>query len=337
MMFKFQTYYDLSTSASSVQVITVKVGGQELQKRCTHLLGAYKWYKFGRASVKLIPAATLPVDPQGMSYASDDPQTVDPRDQLNPGLCRVTNGEDVYTKMDSLNAEQQERMYRTSMLDPRWSKFMLQHGFFRSATPLLWSIAELHQDAYPGSNVNVPYSTKIDHRPQDAIDSGQLVTGGVHGVGVQCVTPHIIADTSKTHPVPPYSSQMVYKEGFSSDRALIQTGHKVRMQWLPTDMLQGVPGDDNTANNDVYFSGINVCPTVPLMTIVLPKAHKTLYYYRLYITQTVFFSGPRQVSPGSDGVVCGFDNFLLGRAMQCRPNGLVPYVNPNDYSGGDGA
>lgn len=335
MMFKFQTYYDLSTSASSVQVITVKVGGKELQKRCTHLLGAYKWYKFGRASVKLIPAATLPVDPQGMSYASDDPQTVDPRDQLNPGLCRVTNGEDVYTHMDGLSVEQQERMYRTSMLDPRWSKFMLQHGFFRSATPLLWSIAELHQDAYPGSNINMPYNTQTDHgTPAEAMDSG-LLLGGTHAGGIKSLSPPSIASAGD-HPAPPFLSRFIAKEGVSSDRALIQTGHKVRMQWLPTDMLQGVTGNENVGEQ--YYSGLNVCPTVPLMTIVLPKANKTLYYYRLYVTQTVYFSGPRQVSPSGDGVVCGFDNFLLGRAMQCLPRGnVVPFVNPNDYDGGDGA
>lgn len=334
MMFKFQTYYDLSTSASSVQVITVKVGGKELQKRCTHLLGAYKWYKFGRASVKLIPAATLPVDPQGMSYASDDPQTVDPRDQLNPGLCRVTNGEDVFTHMADLTAEQQERMYRTSMLDPRWSKFMLQHGFFRSATPLLWSIAELHQDAYPGSNINVPYNTSQGHTtPAEAADSGTF--DGEKTYGVQSISPQVVHG-GDAHPAPaPYKWNMIYKEGISSDRALIQTGHKVRMQWLPTDMLQGVSGSDTV--NEQYYTGPNVCPTVPLMTIVLPKANKTLYYYRLYITQTVYFSGPRQVSPVSDGaVVCGFDNFLLGRAVTMSPkHGIVPNYNPNVYDNGD--
>ena len=45
----------------------------------------------------MVPASTLPVDPQGLSYDVDDPQTViPPRDQMNPGLVRITNGEDLY-------------------------------------------------------------------------------------------------------------------------------------------------------------------------------------------------------------------------------------------------
>ena len=330
MRFQFQTFYDLATSAKSVQVIQVKIGGSEMQARATHLFGAYKWFKLGPAKVKLIPAATLPVDPQGMSYASDDPQTVDPRDQLNPGLCRITNGEDVFTKMSDLSAEQQERMYRTSMLDPRWSKFMLQHGFVRRATPLLWSVAQLRQDAWPGSNTNFPLLRGANNGSVANPINSALA-------GVQSISPLSV----DPDPAATAAHAMTYKQNISSDRALIQTGHRVLMQWLPTDMLEGFTS--YSGKPEQYASGINVCPTVSLMTIVLPKAFKTLFYYRLYVTQSVYFSGPRQVSPqfvdssGTTGVSVGFDNFLNGVAVQMKPNGVFPGTNINSYKDGDGA
>ena len=107
MKFRFQSFVDVSTSAQSMQVIQWSVGGADVINRCRHLFGAYKYFKLGKISVKMVPASTLPVDPQGLSYAADDPQTVDPRDQMNPGLVRITNGEDVHTNVSKLSADAQ--------------------------------------------------------------------------------------------------------------------------------------------------------------------------------------------------------------------------------------
>ncbi|QCH00639.1 Cap [Bovismacovirus bovas3] len=154
--YKFQTFVDLATSTTSMQVIQWSVGGNEVIRRCKHLFGAFKYFKLGKISIKLVPASTLPVDPLGLSYDVDDPQTVDPVDQMNLGLVRITNGEDVFTNVSALTAEQADRAYKTMLLDPRWSKFQLQSGFRRSAYPMYWQVGQLSQDKWPGTTVNIP-------------------------------------------------------------------------------------------------------------------------------------------------------------------------------------
>ena len=63
MKFRFQSFVDVSTSATSMQVIQWSVGGADVINRCRHLFGAYKYFKLGKISVKMVPASTLPVVP----------------------------------------------------------------------------------------------------------------------------------------------------------------------------------------------------------------------------------------------------------------------------------
>ena len=131
------TYFlDLATSPDRVQVVGVSAGGMECMRRLLPFFAAYKYYKLGHVKLKVVPASTLPVDPTGLSYEAGE-NTVDPRDQFNPGLVRITNGEDIVvpTTMDQ---------YYSLMLDRRWFKFNLQSGFSRDAVPRVWRIAQLH-------------------------------------------------------------------------------------------------------------------------------------------------------------------------------------------------
>lgn len=300
MKFRFQSYVDVSTSAQSMQVIQWSVGGSDVINRCRHLFGAYKYFKLGKISVKMVPASTLPVDPQGLSYAADDPQTVDPRDQMNPGLVRITNGEDVYTDVSKLSADAQMQMYNAMMLDPRWSKFMLQSGFRRSAYPLYWQVGQLSQDKYPGSTVNVPYLS----------GSGGQISNGRSAIARRDV---FQGDALKSS-----------TEIGSSARGLFQVGHRGKLGWLPTDFYQQVR-NTNSPPTLVEAYGINNVPQVSVITCVLPKAYKTVYYYRVFITEEVLFSGLRSSPPvGSnpEGVPIqrlGIDNFTFGNVIQVQP------------------
>ena len=103
---KFQSFMDVSTSDSSMQVITVSAGGPEVLRRLAPQFSAYKYYKLGNVAVKLVPASTLPVDPTGLSYEAGA-QTVDPRDQLTPGMMRITNGEDIFEDLTGLTDAEQ--------------------------------------------------------------------------------------------------------------------------------------------------------------------------------------------------------------------------------------
>nr|WCR62194.1 MAG: capsid protein [Smacoviridae sp.]WCR62196.1 MAG: capsid protein [Smacoviridae sp.] len=315
MKFRFQSFVDVSTSAQSMQVIQWSVGGADVINRCRHLFGAYKFFKLGKISVKMVPASTLPVDPQGLSYAEDDPQTVDPRDQMNPGLVRITNGEDIYTNVSSLSAEAQVQIYNSMMLDPRWSKFMLQSGFRRSAYPLYWQVGQLSQDRYPGATMNVP----------NLVDAGTQTSP----TGVTSIRRNVYQSGS---------AQSV--ESGSSARGLFQTGRRGKLGWLPTDFFQQIK--DKTGNPfDAY--GLNNVPEVKVITCVLPKAYKTIYYYRVFITEEVLFSGLRSSPPfatnGAGGLIqrFGIDTFTFGNAMPVAPGegGLANLTSNNNQNNGD--
>lgn len=257
---KFQSFMDISTSASSMQIITISAGGSEILRRLAPQFGAYKYYKIGNISVKLVPASTLPVDPTGLSYEAGE-NTVDPRDQLTPGLMRITNGEDVFENISALSDSEQHQIFNNMLLDPRWYKWMLQSGVKRHATPRYWQIGQLHQDKWPGSTVNYPYLNS---------NLEMLGTSGQSSSTVQNVS-------------------QVVQFSASSDRGLFQVGHRGVLGWLPTDGLQSVPTSGDSSLDVPFLASP---PEVEVMKIILPKAYKTRYFYRAFITETVYFREP---------------------------------------------
>lgn len=261
---KFQSFVDISTQADNMQIISVNAGGHDVIRRLTPFFGAYKYYKLGGVSIKLIPASTLPVDPTGLSYAEDDFQTVDPRDQLTPGMCRITNGEDILENITGLTGDQQRQLYDNMLLDPRWFKWMLQSGVKRYGKPRYWQIGQLHQDKWPGAISNVPDI-------------------GVSGVPT-------VSGTAQVHE---HSKINVGDEliagARSNPRGIFQTGHRGVLGWMPTDSLaQYLNGNKDVVEVPLLAS----VPEVELFKILMPPMHKTNYYYRMFITETVYFREP---------------------------------------------
>lgn len=256
------TYFlDLATSPDKVQVVGVSAGGMECMRRLLPFFAAYKYYKLGHVKLKVVPASTLPVDPTGLSYDAGE-NTVDPRDQFNPGLVRITNGEDIIVP-DNMD------QYYTLMLDRRWYKFQLQSGFFRFAVPRVWRIAQFHQDRFPGNVHNIP-SVRDPNR--EVYSRQGLVS----------------ADN------PPVVNYSPLDEG-SDPRGFFQVGNDMYLDWLPTDSDTEW---DPTPNVPKYGRPAAV-PEVPLITFVLPQAYKTKFYYRVYVTETVYFKGPVALNVGS--------------------------------------
>lgn len=249
---------DISTNDTSMQIITISAGGKEIMRRLAPQFGAYKYYKIGNISVKLVPASTLPVDPTGLSYTSGE-NTVDPRDQLTPGMMRITNGEDVFEDITGLSDDVQHAIYNNMLLDPRWFKWMLQSGVKRHATPRYWMIGQLHQDKWPGASMNIPSLSSDDGLTLD--DTAVVRSRAVDGQLEQFLT-----------------------DEFSSKYGMFQVGHSGKLGWLPTDGFQVVKG----VNAPMLASP----PEVEVMKIILPKAYKTRYYYRMFITETVYFREP---------------------------------------------
>lgn len=310
MKYTFQHFIDVSTSATSMTMIKIQAGGQYLMERTKHLWPAFKYMKMGKVSVKCLPASTLPVDPLGLSYEDTDPQTVDPRDQMNPGLVRITNGEDVLDDFTGIDPGIQDQMYYNTMLDPRWSKFMLQSGFKRSAVPLYWNVGQLAQDAYPGSVTNYP-----------VLNSGN---------------PRQILNTGSEHLSSGAAASTAAIPNDSDPRGLFQVGHRGRMGWIPTDALQSVAYYQGAGTGNVKSETpmVNTMPAINVITCLFPRAHKTIYYYRLFITETVYFAGIKNTGIASGDSLMEYraiDNFVyanpgiglgpnVGRQNSAYPN-----------------
>lgn len=263
---KFQSFIDISTQADNMQIISVNAGGKNVVNRLAPFFSAYKYYKLGGVSIKLIPASTLPVDPTGLSYSESDFQTVDPRDQLTPGMMRITNGEDILENITGLTGDQQRELYNNMLLDPRWFKWMLQSGVKRFAKPKYWQIGQLHQDKWPGATVNTPY--RNSDVPSGVVGTAHLTSVYGHATG-EGINPSPIGQLAPG----------------SSPYGIFQTGHKGVLGWMPTDGLQNIPvvGDTPLVASPVE---------VELFKILTPPMHKTNYYYRAFITETVYFKDP---------------------------------------------
>lgn len=259
---RFQSFMDISTTDTSMQVITVSAGGANILQRLGPQFAAYKYYKIGSVSVKLVPASTLPVDPTGLSIAPGD-TTVDPRDQLTPGLMRITNGEDVLENITGMSDTVQHEIYNSMLLDPRWFKWMLQTGVKRYATPRFWQVGQLHQDKWPGAITNLPMRQTGVNQIEGTARKFQITDAG---------------NGSPTELTPGYLTG-------SSPYGFFQVGHSGRLGWMPTDGLQPVAGLPDTPL-------MAAPPEVEVMKIILPKAYKTRYWYRMFITETVLFREP---------------------------------------------
>lgn len=261
---KFQSFVDIATQADNMQIISVNAGGQDVIKRLSPFFSAYKYYKLGGVSIKMIPASTLPVDPTGLSYEAGE-QTVDPRDQLTPGMCRITNGEDILENIAGLTGDQQRELYNNMLLDPRWYKWMLQSGVKRFGKPRYWQIGQLHQDKWPGAINNVP------------------VVQSIAGVNVPSGTAREFKVVEKDG-----DSYTELADGVlsgSSAHGIFQTGKRGVLGWMPTDGLQPIGGAADTAM-------LAAVPEIELFKILMPPMHKTNYYYRMFITETVYFKEP---------------------------------------------
>lgn len=308
---KFQSFVDLATQADNMQIISVNAGGHDVIRRLAPFFSAYKYYKLGNVSIKLIPASTLPVDPTGLSYAAGE-QTVDPRDQLTPGMCRITNGEDILEDITGLTGDQQRQLYNNMLLDSRWYKWMLQSGVKRSGKPRYWQIGQLHQDKWPGSVTNAPIV--------DPNSGAVLGTYALHDMWKKDVGEEVNAHSG------------------SNPRGIFQTGHRGVLGWMPTDSLQQLLKADYA--DPVYTALLASVPEVELFKILMPPMHKTNYYYRMFITETVYFREPIVMNVNGYRPIDVFHQANLGLPADPKysnPIGATDVIMDLNTGGNDGS
>lgn len=379
MVFKasFQWFMDMHTSSTNMQIIQFSAGGEIVRRRLAPMFSHYRQYKLGKIHVRFSPAATLPVDPTGLSYEVGE-QTVDPRDMFNPGLVRHTNGEDVFVPDDTVLAgDSADAIYYSTMLDKRWHKFGLQRGFQTSAYPKWWGIATTRQNMYPGYIQNMPSAGS------DGVLAG--ITFNVHDAA---------GGTSNFN-----SANLNHMGiGVSSNMGIFQSGQKIPMGWMPTGaslkdefgLLNGITSTtqvvkyqvQGSSNQQVYAefdtqaaadeyaaklvilndtpvvvavtttvtgnqadagAAFGPIPEVPgLLTLVLPKAHKTEFYYRVYVVEDVYFKDPvtafNAIADYTGGTLAPIDVFTRGTASTASPLQGVGYLtNSGNSPYNDGA
>lgn len=306
---KFQSFVDIATQADNMQIISVNAGGEDVIRRLSPFFQAYKYYKLGGVSIKLIPASTLPVDPTGLSYAEDDFQTVDPRDQLTPGMCRITNGEDILEDLTGLSGDDQRKLYNTMLLDPRWFKWMLQTGVKRFGKPRYWQIGQLHQDKWPGAVINYP-----------------AVSGSGGLVGTDSVNTSTIRN----------GNFITRGDSISSSDGIFQTGHRGVLGWMPTDSLQTIVYESGKVKDVPTLASV---PTVELFKLITPPMYKTNYYYRMFITETVYFKDPIVMAVNGFRPLDVFHTASLGIKYEPRSPSSDDLITddplPDWYTGGN--
>lgn len=263
---KFQWFFDMATSTNSLEHIQISAGGPEVVTRLEPFFGAFKYFKLGKVKLKFVPAATLPVDPTGLSIEAGANNS-DPRDLFNPGLVRITNGEDIVQIPKSM------AQYYAMVLDRRWYKFNLQRGFSRSAYPRYWGVGQMQQDIFPGSQLNM-----LDVADMDTLSLNPRAVGPVSGYAVGPLNGIVSPN--------------------SSGRGLFQTGQKIKMDWLPTDYFQqNLTGASDGVGSITTMNGVNTPPYFPLIDIILPQAFLTKHYYRVYVEEEVMFKDAVAINP----------------------------------------
>lgn len=319
---RFQWYFDLNTKADEMQIISVSAGGKDVVRRLLPFFTAYKYYKLGKISLKLIPASTLPVDPTGLSYDLGEP-TVDPRDQLTPGLVRITNGEDIIEDITGMSVTQQHAIFDSMMLGTRWYKWMLQRGVKRSAYPKYWQVGQLKQDHFPGTTINYPVRQFVEGTnelvsvPGDTFAVNSLVGQSFDNTGSQANVGYIYRNQANV----------------SDPRGLFQTGMRGTLGWMPTDGVQPLVTEVGREWEETPLMA--AVPEVDCFKIVLPPAYKTSYYYRAYVTETVYFREPVVNDFGSDdGLFYGeLDRFIRPTAPELKLPGESSYLLDSDLQG----
>lgn len=292
----FQSFFDFNTDTNT-QILTISAGGQSVTRRLAPFFSAFKYAKLGKISIKMVPASTLPVDPTGMNAEVGQPG-VDPSDQLTPGLIRITNG-DTLSGIPS-NVGRQRTIYNNMILDPRWSKFMLQSGVYKRAKPLAWQVANVVQEPYPDAHSRIPkyVGSTYNNSTRDIVSDVYTQAG------------------QSTETV-----RNVIKSGSSA--GLYQIGKNIAMGWLPTDALI------SDANGSNHVGAVQGLPEVPnVITIITPPANKTKYYYRCYVTETVYFKEPVANFPLSEAQTWSYgmyDRFIF-------PKGITTIVLDVDSS-----
>lgn len=167
--------YDMNTVSGRISLIKFHTPQDGVLQK--HLAGHFMQYRrwmYGGMDIMMIPVATLPLDPLGVSLDPGVPNA-DPRDVINPICHRFYHGERLNVKFDFESVKgdggvggtaltdvpfgQSVQMgqiletdtaggvstYGSTLMDTSWKKAHIQRGFRVSARPFVYPLVTNHQ------------------------------------------------------------------------------------------------------------------------------------------------------------------------------------------------
>lgn len=317
----YQEIMDLHTESDTVTAIGIHTPqGDTPRKMFGGFFDQFKKFKYIGASVTLVPAARLPVDPLGVSYEAGEP-TIDPRDVLNPILFHGCHGNDMGSILNKLygnptyedasdstdillgsEATQiddyvgtMQRLYYMALTDNTWRKAHPQKGFRKSGLrPLVYSLASTRQIA-PGSIVTGLADAYDVMGARLADNDGSLGIGGDPDDGAPSGTGYL---TGVNYQSPQFITPRLTSLGWLDTRNVLQKPHMI------TDPISSSEIGDASFETQLALATQNdvQLPKIFMGIILLPPAYKTEQYFRMIVNHHFAFKGFRGISLRNDQV-----------------------------------
>lgn len=191
--------YDLHTETGRLALLKFHTPQDGVLQK--HLAGHFMQYRrwlYGGMDIMMIPVATLPLDPLGVSLNPGEPNA-DPRDVINPICHRFYHGEKLSTRFDgetivgtggvstpgntadnlitpwgksvnqtdmlfqeSINGDSGRFTYGNTLMDTSWKKSHVQRGFRTSCRPMIYNMTANHQigNAIPHNSGTAGFETQ---------------------------------------------------------------------------------------------------------------------------------------------------------------------------------
>lgn len=153
----YKEIYDIHTDSESTSILTLHTPINSFPRA---MLGGffkqYRKFRYRGATIRMVPAARLPADPEQISYEAGE-MGIDPRDMLNPVLFHGYSGESLGTFLNNFNVaggqKKQQQVsvggnYDTFVNDGWFGNSVDKASFFDQANAMDWRSAYLHRLYY---------------------------------------------------------------------------------------------------------------------------------------------------------------------------------------------
>lgn len=297
---QYQEVIDLQTVPDKVSVIGIHTPtGERPRKLLNGLFSQYRKFCYLGAEVRMQNAATLPIDPLGVSGIPGTTDTMDPRDSLNPIMTHGCHGDNLNQILDQIfqyegdsnpsitkrdlggvSGALLEQQYYRCLSDPTWKKWQVQGGIRLSLRPLVNKVV-LTRELVPTEQYGVIAAQETRAGALRKTSAAYPELDGLQMV--QDVVP--VSGSS----VPFAPEDFTY--GDAQYNQMLTNG-VTRLGWLSTrSFWKATSGEDLPYPADNMDSPKTYMPKAVMSCILLPPSYKQVQYFRMVITHRFAFAG----------------------------------------------